>query len=61
MVHWNHERLNRTQVDLLRRHGYAVCVYTVNDAAGFDRMLDLGVDAITTDQPRLLAEHLRSR
>ena len=36
------------------RRGLAVHVWTINDRATMERLLDLGVDGIMTDRPRLL-------
>ncbi len=43
------------------RFGLAVHVWTVNDAATMERVLDLGVDGIMTDQPTLLRGVLERR
>lgn len=39
---------------LQRRHDLKVVPYTVNDAAVMQRVIDLGVDSIITDDPDLL-------
>ena len=36
-------------------------VWTIDDAAEMGELLDLGVDAIMTDRPRLLREVLTAR
>lgn len=43
------------------RAGVAVQVWTVNDNAEMNRLLDLGVDGIMTDRPSLLREVLQTR
>lgn len=42
-------------VDLAHQLGLAVHVWTVNDAEGTGRMIDLGVDGVITDNPDTLA------
>ncbi|MFE9202884.1 glycerophosphodiester phosphodiesterase family protein [Micromonospora sp. NPDC007230] len=39
---------------LQRRYGLTVVPYTVNDAAVMQRVIDLGVDGLITDDPDLL-------
>ena len=43
------------------RSGLAVHVWTINDGATMDRLLDLGVDGIMTDRPRLLRDVFAAR
>ncbi len=38
----------------LKAKGLMVCVYTVNDRDNADMLLDLGVDKVITDDPRIL-------
>ena len=39
---------------LQRRHGLKVVPYTINDEATMQRVIDLGVDGIISDDPDLL-------
>jgi glycerophosphoryl diester phosphodiesterase len=43
------------------RSGLPVHVWTINDRATMERLLDVGVDGIMTDRPRLLREVFASR
>ena len=48
-------------VSRIRRHDHALHVWTLNDTASMQRMLDLGVDGIITDRPDMLAQVLQER
>lgn len=43
------------------RRGLAVHVWTINDRAEMERLIDLGVDGIMTDRPTLLEDVLQDR
>lgn len=53
--------LDRRTLDQLHDAGIAVVPWTVNDADDWRRLLDWGVDGITTDYPDRLAALLRER
>lgn len=57
MVHWNHRHLSADDVRTLDSSGYMSCVYTADDVADFERLVEAGVDAITTNQPARLLEY----
>ncbi|MBM3687726.1 MAG: glycerophosphodiester phosphodiesterase [Actinobacteria bacterium] len=48
-------------VERAHGHGLAVDVWTVDDPADMERLLDLGVDGIMTDSPSVLREVLARR
>jgi glycerophosphoryl diester phosphodiesterase len=45
-------------VETAHRHGIAVHVWTIDDAAEMERLLDMGVDGIMTDRPSVLRQVL---
>jgi glycerophosphoryl diester phosphodiesterase len=53
--------LDAAQVRACHAGGVRVLPWTVNDEADWLRLIDMGVDGITTDHPDRLAELLRSR
>lgn len=57
----NAANVTRARVDEAHRLGLRVYPWTVNDPAEMARMLDLGVDGITTDRPDLLREVVTRR
>lgn len=53
--------VDRRFVDRCHRDGLAVHVWTIDESAEMDRLLDLGVDGIMTDRPAVLRSVLESR
>lgn len=56
-----HNRITDNEIRLARHYGYEVHAWTINDRARMSQLIDLGVDAIITDRPELLAELLDDR
>ncbi len=48
-------------VEVAHRHGIAVHVWTIDDAAEMGELLDIGVDGIMTDRPAVLREVFEAR
>ncbi|MBI3550901.1 MAG: glycerophosphodiester phosphodiesterase [Elusimicrobia bacterium] len=53
--------ITKDEVRRLHADGVQVLPWTVNDEAGWDRMIELGVDGIITDYPERLIAYLRAR
>ena len=53
--------VDRRFVDGAHRNGLPVHVWTIDDEAEMERLLDLGVDGIMTDRPTVLKEVLVRR
>jgi glycerophosphoryl diester phosphodiesterase len=58
---WGRLRIDRRFVNAAHRAGLAMHVWTVDDEAEMEHLLDLGVDGIMTDRPRLLKQVLEAR
>jgi glycerophosphoryl diester phosphodiesterase len=58
---WGRLRVDRRFVNAAHRAGLAMHVWTVDDEAEMEYLLDLGVDGIMTDRPRLLKQVLEAR
>ena len=48
-------------VSKAHEHNLAVHVWTINDSPTMNYLLDLGIDGIFTDNPKLLKQVLESR
>jgi glycerophosphoryl diester phosphodiesterase len=53
--------VDRAFLRAAERAGIQVHVWTVDDAAEMNALLDLGVDGIMTDRPKVLKEVLEAR
>lgn len=58
-VHCNQQYLNRAQAEEVKRAGYWLLCYTVNDAAAARRLFSWGVDAIFIDRLDLIPANFR--
>jgi len=54
-LHTNHRKLRAEDVARLKAEGYRVMVYTVNDVEAAQRLFELGVDGLFTDNLREFA------
>ncbi len=55
-----YENLTAAHVEAARTYGLALWAWTVNDADGMQRMIDLGVDAILSDDPQKVQNMIRA-
>ena len=53
--------VDETLVQAAHQRGVAVHVWTINDEAAMERLVDLGVDGIISDRPQALAALLAAR
>ena len=52
-LHPFHRTLNKEIVNLAHSFGFKICAWTVNKKTDMEKCLNLGVDALITDQPEL--------
>jgi glycerophosphoryl diester phosphodiesterase len=57
---WN-DKVSKQAVQLAHQRGLKVWVYTVNDAAAANKLLDLGVDGLITNNPSLIWKAIATR
>lgn len=53
-VHLARQKTSKAVIDLVHKAGYALAVYTVNDAKEATRLFSWGVDCIITDSPEII-------
>ncbi|MDT0510698.1 MULTISPECIES: glycerophosphodiester phosphodiesterase family protein [unclassified Halomonas] len=56
-----HNRIDEQEVRLAKRYGYELHAWTTNKRSRMSQLIDMGVDAIITDRPALLAELIAER
>lgn len=59
--HYNVYEKNPTWITEAKKHGITINVWTVNKADIMKKLIDQGVDFITTDKPELLIETLKAK
>ncbi|MDO4570401.1 MAG: glycerophosphodiester phosphodiesterase family protein [Planctomycetia bacterium] len=60
-VDLHHSGVTRNLVETLHAHGISVFCWTVNNPNDMQRVLDCGVDSVTTDRPDVLIPILKER
>ena len=58
---WAGKVINKQFIEYFKRHGLLVYTWTVNDVEVAERLINHGVDAITTDRPNWLKTQLTNR
>jgi glycerophosphoryl diester phosphodiesterase len=58
---WGLFRIDHRFVNAAHRAGLPVHVWTIDDEAEMEMLLDLGVDGIMTDRPRILKRVMEAR
>ncbi|MCH4563597.1 glycerophosphoryl diester phosphodiesterase membrane domain-containing protein [Halomonas sp. EGI 63088] len=56
-----HNRITENEIRLAQVYGYELHAWTINNRTRMSQLIDLGVDAIITDRPELLAELIDDR
>ncbi len=56
--HMAAELLNETDAKAIKAAGYGLYCYTVNEVSQAHRLLDMGVDGVFTDKPKLLLNEI---
>ncbi len=60
-LHPSYDLVDEAYMEWAHRKGFKVNVWTVDEAADMERMIDLGVDGIITNRPELLTQILEER
>ena len=60
MYYYGIKVVTKRFVDFIHSKGLKICVWTINDEKTFKKLIDMGVDGIITDKPKLLFEVLNS-
>ncbi|MBN1125146.1 MAG: hypothetical protein JXA82_09065 [Sedimentisphaerales bacterium] len=57
-IDWEHSTITANELNMVHAAGLELWVWTVNNAARMQELLDLGIDGITTDNPELARQLL---
>ena len=57
-IDWAHSNITAETIDLVHARSMELHVWTVNDAARMQTLIDSGIDGITTDNPALTRQLL---
>jgi glycerophosphoryl diester phosphodiesterase len=60
MYYYGIKVVTKRFVDFVHSKGLKICVWTINDEKTFKKLIDMGVDGIITDKPKLLFQVLNS-
>jgi glycerophosphoryl diester phosphodiesterase len=60
MYYYGIKVVTKRFVDFVHSKGLKICVWTINDKKTFKKLIDIGVDGIITDKPKLLFQVLNS-
>lgn len=55
---WAGKLLNQAFIDVFHKSGLLVYTWTVNDPNKAKNLIEMGIDAVTTDRPRFIFDHL---
>ncbi|MCH8550294.1 MAG: glycerophosphoryl diester phosphodiesterase [Natronospirillum sp.] len=58
-IHCHGDSLTARQAADIKAAGYELYVYTVNDRAAGERLFEMGVDGVITDDPTLFSSHFQ--
>jgi len=61
MYYYGIKVVTKRFVDFIHSKGLKICVWTINDEKTFKKLIDMGVDGIITDKPKLLFQVLNSQ
>jgi glycerophosphoryl diester phosphodiesterase len=60
MYYYGIKIVTKNFVNFVHSKGLKICVWTINDEKTFKKLIDIKVDGIITDKPKLLFEVLGS-
>jgi glycerophosphoryl diester phosphodiesterase len=61
MYYYGIKVVTKRFIDFIHSKGLKICVWTINDEKTFKKLIDMDVDGIITDKPKLLFQVLNSK